>query len=78
MSGEDGQDGGDGTDGLNATDTKDFEVTIELLSEDVNRGTKEYRIEHSGPYGKDEQTVNIDIARTMFYVRAKGGNGGRG
>jgi hypothetical protein len=51
---------------------------IEYVSENVAKGTRKYRIEHSGPKGKDEHFVDINVWKQVFLVLGKGGVGGKG
>lgn len=76
--GADGHDGEDGTDGCDGTNAETFEVFIEYVSEDIKKGTRRYKIEHSGVNGKDEHMVDIKLSKQVFFVFGKGGIGGKG
>ena len=76
--GTDGNNGEDGTDGQNGENTDDFEVMFEFLSENLSKGTRKYKILHSGTKGKDEFVVKINLKSQLFLVLGKGGKGGNG
>lgn len=76
--GADGHDGEDGTDGCDGTNAENFEVFIEYVSEDIKKGTRRYKIEHSGVNGKDEHMVDIKLTKQVFFIFGKGGVGGKG
>jgi hypothetical protein len=76
--GEDGHEGEQGLSGEHGDAAPDFQIMIDLVSEDLKTGKRTYRIEHAGPNGKDETTINISIKNTVFFLNGKGGNGGQG
>jgi len=76
--GDDGDDGVDGGDGENGENADDFELTIEFISEDIEKGTHTFRIEHASPHDKEEDEVTINFSNTIFFVEGKGGIGGKG
>lgn len=84
MDGTDGEDGEDGHDGEHAEDGEhgrdagNFEVMILFVKENKQAGTRTYRIEHSGPYGKSEEDVDIPIVNSIILIDGAGGKGGKG
>jgi hypothetical protein len=82
--GDDGQDGDDGLDGEEGHDGGDgesaepFEIMIEFVEEDKEKGVRVYHIEHAGPTGKDDYTLSVPLLNAILLVDGKGGNGGRG
>eukprot|EP01031_Cornospumella_fuschlensis_P048266 gene48266-59113_t len=76
--GEDGLEGGEGEDGIAGEDCDNFEVMIEFVSENKDKGLRTYRVEHAGPNGKDEHVIEVSLLNTLIYIDGKGGVGGRG
>ena len=76
--GTDGNNGEDGTDGQDGENTDDFEVMFEFTSENHSKGTRKYKILHSGTKGKDEFVVKINLKNQVFLILGKGGKGGNG
>ena len=70
LDGDDGDDGDEGHDGESGETCQNFEIMIEFVSENKDRNTRTYHIEHAGPAGKvSYQWIMIVILLMICWIR---------
>ena len=50
-------------------------MNIEFVSEDKAKNTRVYRVEHSGPGGKEEHLIALNLATDFIFINGSGGDG---